>query len=114
MVHYKDTKGLGHWLLALNLQVFIYNGNLDLICNTLGILRAVAAMKNWSQRDQFQRQEPQPLIIKNETIGFFKSAGNLQFVGIDNAGHFVPIDQPEIALSLIDKFLNRPEVELVG
>ena len=63
-------------------------------------------MKNWSHRDQFQRQERQPLIIKNETIGFFKSAGNLQFVGIDNAGHFVPIDQPEIALSLIDKFLN--------
>ena len=91
-------------------QVFIYNGNLDLVCNTLGNLRAVAAMKNWSHRDQFQQQDTQPLIIKNTTVGFFKSAGNLQFVGIDNAGHFVPEDHPEISLLLFDEFINEVQI----
>ncbi len=44
--------------------------------------------------------------MKNITIGFIKSVGNLRFVGIDDAGHMVPRDQPEWTLLLLERFLN--------
>ena len=64
------------------------------------------AMKTWSKRIDFIQQEPKPLMFKNASAGFTKSAGNLWLVGIDDAGHMAPKDHPEITLFLVEKFLR--------
>jgi carboxypeptidase C (cathepsin A) len=63
-------------------------------------------MKTWSGKEEFLQLRQRPLVMKNITIGFIKSVGNLRFVGIDDAGHMVPRDQPEWTLLLLERFLN--------
>ena len=84
----------------------IYNGNLDVACNTPATLNIFPAMKKWSGRKEFLQQEHQPLVLNNKPVGFIKSARNLIFAGINDAGHMVPKDQPETSLALLEKFLN--------
>jgi carboxypeptidase C (cathepsin A) len=88
------------------LKVLVYNGNLDVICNTPAVLNIFTAMKTWGGKEEFLRQKKRPLLIKNEKIGFIKSVKNLTFVGVDGAGHVVPKNQPEKSLLLLESFLN--------
>lgn len=47
--------------------------------------------------------------VGNEIAGYVRTAGNLTQIMVRNAGHDVPIDQPEWALDLITRILlNKP------
>jgi serine carboxypeptidase-like clade 4 len=63
-------------------------------------------MTNWSGRNKFVKQEARPLLVYNKSVGFIKSAQNLIFVGLDNAGHFVAKDLPEASLIMLERFTN--------
>jgi carboxypeptidase C (cathepsin A) len=63
-------------------------------------------MTNWSGRNQFVEQEAKSFIVNNKSVGFIKSAQNLIFVGLDNAGHFAPKDVPKVSLTLLEKFTS--------
>ena len=91
-------------VLQLLLQVLVYNGNKDIMCNTPGNLNVFSSMTAWSGRNQFVGQEAKPFTVNNKTVGFIKSAQNLIFIGLDNAGHFVPKDLPEASLIMLEKF----------
>ncbi len=84
----------------------VYNGNNDILCNTPGNLDVFSSMSNWSGRNQFVEQEAKLFIVNNKTVGFIKSVQNLIFLGLDNAGHFVPKDLPEVSLIMLEKFTN--------
>lgn len=125
--------------LENGVDVLVYNGNLDLACNTAGNLRWLNAMR-WDGQAEFTSQDLKPWFSTvNGTTrksGSYKEVfartGNpeknrrLAFVTVDRSGHMVsrwlwksylssvrsiddslqvPLDQPEVALDLYQKWL---------
>jgi cathepsin A (carboxypeptidase C) len=123
------------YLLASQIDVLIYQGNLDLACNTAGAKRWTSNMA-WKGQSAFTSLELEPW--KSEVGGKERVAGkfkevNIQMVDgdkkttrfalvtIDGSGHMVclnvcdfihlltllqvPQDQPEVALDMLTKWL---------
>ncbi|MCL7043710.1 hypothetical protein MKW94_021323, partial [Papaver nudicaule] len=93
-------------LLAEGVNVTIYNGQLDLICATKGTEAWVNKLK-WEGLKSFLSLDRTPLYCQDDkgsnkaTKAFTKSYKNLQFYWILGAGHFIPVDQPCVALQMI-------------
>ncbi|KAG1361343.1 serine carboxypeptidase-like 51 [Cocos nucifera] len=96
-------------LLSLGVNVTIYNGQVDLICATKGTEAWVQKLK-WEGLKNFTNLERKPLYCNNDgvTRGFLKSYQNLHFYWILGAGHFVPVDQPCIALNMVGDITQSP------
>ncbi|KAH7561144.1 hypothetical protein ACOSP7_016264 [Xanthoceras sorbifolium] len=96
-------------LLAKGVNVTIYNGQLDVICATMGTEAWVEKLK-WEGLHSFQSSERSPLHCGDDrlTRGFTKSYRNMHFYWILGAGHFVPVDQPCIALNMIGAITKSP------
>jgi serine carboxypeptidase 1 len=86
-----------------DLKVVIYNGQLDLICNTLGTENWVDTLK-WPHMQDFFNSTRIPLMDKTtgETQGFVKRFKNFSFFWILKAGHMVPEDAGVTALKVLD------------
>lgn len=44
--------------------------------------------------------------MQNELAGYVKGDGNLKFMLVRNAGHSVPMDQPQWMLRIVDSFIK--------
>ena len=86
-------------------RLLFYNGDMDLICNHLGVERSLAALA-WTGRDQFRDQRRRAWIRGDVTVGHVRRAKNLELLVVRDSGHMVPMDQPEIALDMIDSFIT--------
>ncbi|XP_066387828.1 serine carboxypeptidase-like 51 [Miscanthus floridulus] len=89
-------------LLSYGVNVTVYNGQLDIICSTIGAETWFQKLK-WDGLKTFLSLPRQSLYCgpSKETKAFVRSYKNLHFYWILGAGHFVPVDQPCIALSMI-------------
>ncbi|KAL1557683.1 Serine carboxypeptidase-like 51 [Salvia divinorum] len=98
-------------LLNKGVNLTIYSGQLDVICSTKGTEAWVEKLK-WGGIKTFLSLERTPLYCGKERItkGFIRSYKNLHFYWILGAGHFVPVDQPCVALSMISSVTNSPNV----
>uniref|UniRef100_A0A7C9D4V7 Carboxypeptidase n=1 Tax=Opuntia streptacantha TaxID=393608 RepID=A0A7C9D4V7_OPUST len=96
-------------LLSKGVNVTIYNGQLDLICATKGTQAWVKKLK-WEGLKSFEEKSRTPLYCGEElgTKGFKRSHQNLHFYWILGAGHFVPLDQPCVALNMVGDFTQSP------
>ncbi|KAL6878231.1 hypothetical protein ACP4OV_012401 [Aristida adscensionis] len=96
-------------LLSYGVNVTVYNGQLDIICSTVGAEAWVQKLK-WDGLKSFLRLARQPLFCGTSkgTKAFVRSYKNLQFYWVLGAGHFVPVDQPCIALSMISTIIQSP------
>ncbi|KAI8444225.1 carboxypeptidase C [Phakopsora pachyrhizi] len=110
-------------LLANGIRLLIYAGEDDFMCNYLGNERWMMALDTPFQ-EEFQNQTHKYLSKHssgNRTevsgthnhVGMLRTAGpgagNFSYVSLYESGHMVPFDQPEIALELINKWLdNKP------
>ncbi|CAL1366909.1 unnamed protein product [Linum trigynum] len=92
-------------LLENGIKVLIYAGEYDLICNWMGNLNWVNAMK-WSGQEKFQGASIVPFVAGNAKSGELKSYGPLAFLKVYNAGHMVPMDQPKAALQMIQGWMQ--------
>ncbi|KAI3823279.1 hypothetical protein L1987_04712 [Smallanthus sonchifolius] len=92
-------------LLSKGVNVTIYNGQLDVICSTKGTEAWVEKLK-WEGLKTFLSIDRTPLYcgVSKMTKGFTRSYKNLHFYWILEAGHFVPVDQPCVALEMIGRF----------
>ena len=86
--------------------MLIYNGNFDIICNHVGVLKMFQAMENWSGKDLFYRTEQYPYISGGETVGYLKSVKNLRMFVMRNAGHMVPRSNPPASYDMFNAFIN--------
>lgn len=99
-------------LLSRGERVTIYNGQVDLICATIGTEAWVQKLK-WQGLQKFNSIRRTPLYCDgSETKGFVKSYKNLRFFWVLGAGHFVPADQPCVALSMLDLAINSTSFDL--
>ncbi|XP_038902086.1 serine carboxypeptidase-like 51 isoform X2 [Benincasa hispida] len=96
-------------LLVQGVNVTVYNGQADLICSTKGTEAWINKLK-WKGLKSFINTQRIPLFCGNEkgTKGFFRSYKNLNFYWILGAGHFVPVDQPCVALDMVGKITQSP------
>lgn len=102
------------YTLENGVNVLIYNGNLDLACNTAGNLRWTNSLR-WSGQAEFTSQglRPWSTVQGGSTqAGHYKQVfaptvdSRLAFVTVDRAGHMVPYNQPEVALDLYERWLS--------
>lgn len=89
------------YLVQSNLQVLIYNGDKDFICNWMGS-EVVANNLEWSGQTTFAGLN----YTTYDTYGEYKHLDNLTFYKVFNAGHMVPMDQPQAALAMLNRFIG--------
>ncbi|XP_036125411.1 retinoid-inducible serine carboxypeptidase [Molossus molossus] len=97
-------------LLEAGVNVTVYNGQLDLIVDTMGQEAWVRKLK-WAELPKFNQLKWKPLYsdpTSSETSAFVKSHENLAFFWILRAGHMVPSDQGDIALKMM-KLVTQQE-----
>ncbi|KAM9596530.1 retinoid-inducible serine carboxypeptidase [Trichechus inunguis] len=90
-------------LLEAGVSVTVYNGQLDLIVDTIGQEAWVRKLK-WPELSTFNQLKWKALYIdprSSETSAFVKSYKNLAFYWILRAGHMVPADQGAMALKMM-------------
>lgn len=86
----------------------VYNGQLDLICCTLGTDAWMEQLK-WEGLSAFKAAAAKPFYVKGDTArtaGFFKAHKNLAMYIVLSAGHMIPADQPKAALMMLDHILH--------
>jgi serine carboxypeptidase 1 len=92
------------------LKVVVYNGQLDLICCTVGTSAWMSKLR-WAGMGAFN-QSPKtpfyPAANSQATSGFMKQhpTGNLTMFYILDAGHMVPADNPYGALAMLHTILS--------
>jgi len=108
------------YILLTGIDVLIYQGKLDLACNTAGNLRWTTNMP-WKGQAAFDAKslEPWELVLpgqKATKAGEFKEVQiqmlegqkktRFAFLTIDGAGHMVPQDKPEASYQFYSRWLN--------
>ena len=104
-------------MLEGGVRALIYAGDTDFICNWMGNKAWTRAL-HWSGHEQFDSSLDYDWTYGDHNDikgGKVRSApakegdGSLTFLQVFEAGHMVPMDQPEAALALFSTFIqNRP------
>ncbi|PIN09604.1 Carboxypeptidase C [Handroanthus impetiginosus] len=92
-------------LLQEGIKLLVYAGEYDLICNWLGNSRWVDNME-WSGQKEFVSAPTVPFTVDGVKAGLQKSYGPLTFLKVYNAGHLVPMDQPEASLEMLRRWIQ--------
>ncbi|CAN7997176.1 unnamed protein product, partial [Ixodes hexagonus] len=97
------------WLATLMevYKVLIYNGQMDVIIPYPLTVNMVSTI-SWSGAEEFSNA-PRKIWLSpsgQDVAGYVTQAGNFTQALVRNAGHFVPYDQPEVALDMITRFIR--------
>merc|ERR1712039_1051407 len=104
-------------MLEAGIEVLIYAGDQDFICNWLGNEKWTLAL-NWEHKAEFNAASKKPFVVSGKEVGALRSHANFHFLRVYQAGHMVPMDQPEAALGMLNAlldgtFLQTPTAQLV-
>ncbi|RDA91135.1 hypothetical protein CP533_0439 [Ophiocordyceps camponoti-saundersi (nom. inval.)] len=88
-----------------SIPVIVYAGDADFICNWLGN-QIMTDELSWSGHDAFNSAETKFIRLEGSgtVYGTIKAARNLTFSRIYDAGHIVPINQPQAYLDLLNRW----------
>ncbi|GMH53170.1 hypothetical protein TrRE_jg5815 [Triparma retinervis] len=87
-------------MLEGDVDVLIYAGDVDFICNSLGN-KAWTLDLEWEGKEGFNALEDKDW---ENGSGSVRTYNGLTFLTVFDAGHMVPSDQPEAALTMLDTF----------
>ena len=92
-------------LLAGGVRVLVYAGDVDFVCNWIGNKAWTIAL-DWPSHDAFDAAPDTPwaAAVSENAAGLARAAGGLTFLQVYEAGHLVPMDQPDVALSMLNTF----------
>lgn len=104
-------------LLDNDIRVLIYAGDADYICNWFGNEKWTRLL-DWKHGAEFSKSPLQDWtgvssdddlfnFAANGAKGQLRTAKNFAFLRLYGAGHMVPLDQPENAQTMINKFFNN-------
>eukprot|EP01112_Ceratiomyxa_fruticulosa_P024067 TRINITY_DN954_c0_g1_i1.p1 TRINITY_DN954_c0_g1~~TRINITY_DN954_c0_g1_i1.p1 ORF type:complete len:446 (+),score=64.93 TRINITY_DN954_c0_g1_i1:218-1555(+) len=94
-------------VLNTGIPVLVYSGMNDYVCNYMGGDLWTLALQ-WNGQSKFASAPLRNYVVGGATAGYVRSVNNgLTFLEVLNAGHMVPYDQPQVALSFITTFLNN-------
>merc|ERR1719401_762997 len=92
-------------MLAAGIEVLIYAGDVDYICNWLGNKKWTLAME-WPHKADFNAAEDKAYTVDGKPAGRLRASNGFHFMQVFEAGHMVPMDQPEAALTMLNDFLS--------
>eukprot|EP00931_Biecheleriopsis_adriatica_P016651 TRINITY_DN12224_c0_g1_i2.p1 TRINITY_DN12224_c0_g1~~TRINITY_DN12224_c0_g1_i2.p1 ORF type:complete len:484 (+),score=124.27 TRINITY_DN12224_c0_g1_i2:86-1537(+) len=100
-------------MLEGGLEVLVYAGDQDFICNWLGNEKWTLAL-DWSHKAEFNAALKKPFVVSGKEVGDkdgkevgeLRSYGKFHFLRVYQAGHMVPMDQPEAALGMLNALLD--------
>jgi len=93
-------------MLAGGIRGLIYAGDVDWICNWLGN-KAWATTLDWEYQSEFESAPDQPWKPDGTEYGMLRAYKNFAFLQVYQAGHMVPMDQPEAALLMLNNWLHN-------
>jgi cathepsin A (carboxypeptidase C) len=92
--------------LMERIKVLLYIGTLDFQCNYIGVEQYINHM-DWSGQTEFNKLSYSDYKLPNGTVvGSIKKKDNFVFLKVNDAGHYVPRDQPEVASQILDDFIG--------
>ncbi|OQR91472.1 serine protease family S10, partial [Thraustotheca clavata] len=97
-------------VLAHDVRVMIYAGDADLMCNWIGNQAWTKALE-WPGKAAFNNATVKPLLVNGKKSGEVRATDMLSFVRVYNAGHMVPMDQPEVSLELVNRFFSNSHLD---
>lgn len=107
------TALLGDWMLDLSpkvtdilnegLDVLVYSGDKDFICNWRGGEKWSNEV-DWTSAKDYSKVEYEDWMVESKAAGQLKSFKNLKFLRVYDAGHMVPMNQPVAALQMLNEF----------
>lgn len=92
-------------ILASGVRMLVYSGTEDFICNWFGGRDWVSKMV-WPGQAAYNKHPWADWTVDDVNAGVYKEHGNVQFLGVANAGHMVPMDQPANALAMLHIFIQ--------
>jgi len=92
-------------LLASGVRVLIYAGDCDFICNWLGN-KNWALKLQWPHNAEFNAAEDKAFMTNGKQTGRIRTANGFSFFQMFQAGHMVPMDQPEATSQMINQFIS--------
>lgn len=92
-------------LLHDNIEVLIYAGDCDYICNWLGN-KAWATELEWDHKDEFVAAADKEWQVAGKTAALHRNSNHFHFMQVYEAGHMVPMDQPEVAIEMVNRFIS--------
>eukprot|EP00638_Chattonella_subsalsa_P003430 CAMPEP_0117757314 /NCGR_PEP_ID=MMETSP0947-20121206/14652_1 /TAXON_ID=44440 /ORGANISM="Chattonella subsalsa, Strain CCMP2191" /LENGTH=455 /DNA_ID=CAMNT_0005577173 /DNA_START=124 /DNA_END=1491 /DNA_ORIENTATION=- len=93
-------------MLESGIEVLIYAGDCDYICNWMGN-KAWTLELGWEGKEAFNAASDVDWMVNGAKAGVVRSSGGLTFLQVFEAGHMVPMDQPEAALELLQTFITK-------
>jgi cathepsin A (carboxypeptidase C) len=92
--------------LLEQIPVLIYAGDADFICNWLGNRQWTNNLE-WAGKEAYSKAEVKDLKLRSgKKYGKVKSAKDLAFMQMFEAGHMVPYDKPEAALDMLNRWIG--------
>jgi|EP00945_MAST-04E_sp_MAST-4E-sp1_P006181 cathepsin A (carboxypeptidase C) len=92
-------------LLKEGVRVLIYDGDMDFVVNWIGDKAWTMALE-WEGKEQFNAEGDHDWTSNGKLAGLARTYDNFTFLRVKNAGHMVPLDQPEAALDMLNTFLS--------
>jgi len=100
-------------MLHAGINILIYAGDADFICNWMGNQAWVEQME-WSGQEAFNKAKDVPFMLPDgksygvgkSSKGKEKNGGTLTFLRIYEASHMAPRDQPEATQTMLNRFIK--------
>ncbi|TCD70780.1 hypothetical protein EIP91_001811 [Steccherinum ochraceum] len=92
-------------LLARGVKTLIYVGDNDWICNSVGNEKMTLNL-DWANHDDFGSQPLKEWSVNGKAAGQTRSSGPLTYTTIYGAGHLTPLDQPEVSLEMVKRWIS--------
>jgi len=92
-------------MLHDGINVLIYAGDQDYICNWLGN-KAWTKKLEWNNATEYNSAEDKEWQINGETVARHRTAANFHFMQVFDAGHMVPMDKPAESLEMVNRFIS--------
>jgi len=93
-------------LLGAGHRVLVYAGEYDFICNWMGNHGWMQALQ-WDGQQAFNNAPNTTFSVDGQAAGLMQSAQGLTFLKVYNAGHMVPLDQPNNAYQMMLQFITN-------
>lgn len=94
------------YLLLKKIPVLVYSGQNNMIVPVPSVMRWMDQVE-FEQKQEFDTKSFSKWQVNNKTVGVMKMAGLLELRVIFDAGHYVPLDQPLVAKSMVTEFVGR-------
>lgn len=106
-------------ILESGVEILLFNGDHDLICNNKGVLDYVdnlnwGGQKGWSDKKQFYEwYHLDSETFGEELAGYVEHDRNLTFISIYNASHMVANDHSLVSRGVLDIYLNHVDLAVI-